>query len=270
MGVVDTSQNFNSTDTITSAKLNNIIDDTFFTANAISGSTLQIVSPGKLAVTAGGITANELASGAVTPAKLSTGGPSWTASSVTLPSNTSVSGTISATGFTGPLTGDVTGNVTGSAITLGTSVSASGTSVDFTSVPSWVKKITVILQGVSTNGTSGLMVQLGTSSGFVTSGYSSNADLMESGVNPSNWTTGFGLENGTGMSAGWFRNYTCTIVNISGNNWVYSTIGGVTVVVAVSIGGGSISLGGSLDRVRLTTLNGTDTFDAGTVNVMYE
>jgi len=266
MGVVNTTYTFLGTDTITSSKLNNIIDDTTFTGDAIQGTTLQVVSPGKLAVSAGGITSNELASGSVTPAKISTGGPSWTTSSVTLPSNTSVSGTVTSTQFVGPLTG----NVTGSAITSGTSVTASGTSVDFTSIPSWAKRITVVLQGVSTNGASGLMIQVGTSSGFVTSGYSSVADVMEAGVNPSNWTAGFGTENTTGNNAGWFRNYICTLVNISSNNWVFSIIGGVTVLVGVSIGGGNVSLGGILDRVRLTTLNGTDQFDAGSVNIVYE
>ena len=72
MGVVNTTYTFSGTDTITSSKLNNIIDDTTFTSDAIQGSTLQVVSPGKLAVNAGGITSNELASGAVTQAKLGT------------------------------------------------------------------------------------------------------------------------------------------------------------------------------------------------------
>jgi len=70
MGVVNTTYTFSGTDTITSAKLNNIIDDTTFTSDAIQGTTLQVVSPGKLAVNAGGVTSNELASGAVTQAKL--------------------------------------------------------------------------------------------------------------------------------------------------------------------------------------------------------
>jgi hypothetical protein len=52
--------------------MNNIIDDTTFTSDAIQGTTLQVVSPGKLAVNAGGVTSNELASGAVTQAKLGT------------------------------------------------------------------------------------------------------------------------------------------------------------------------------------------------------
>jgi hypothetical protein len=72
MGVVNTTYTFTSTDTITSAKMNNIIDETTFTSDAIQGNTLQVVSPGKLAVNAGGITSNELASGAVVQAKLGT------------------------------------------------------------------------------------------------------------------------------------------------------------------------------------------------------
>jgi hypothetical protein len=72
MGVVNTTYTFTSTDTITSAKMNNIIDETTFTGDAIQGTTLQVVSPGKLAVNAGGVTSNELASGAVTQAKLGT------------------------------------------------------------------------------------------------------------------------------------------------------------------------------------------------------
>lgn len=70
MGVVNTTYTFSGTDTITSAKLNNIIDDTTFTSDAIQGTTLQVVSPGKLAVSAGGITSNELASNAVVTAKI--------------------------------------------------------------------------------------------------------------------------------------------------------------------------------------------------------
>jgi hypothetical protein len=70
MGVVNTTYTFTSTDTITSAKMNNIIDDTTFTSDAIQGTTLQVVSPGKLAVNALGITSNELASNAVVTAKI--------------------------------------------------------------------------------------------------------------------------------------------------------------------------------------------------------
>jgi hypothetical protein len=73
MGVVNTTYTFTSTDTITSAKMNNIIDETTFTSDAIQGTTLQVVSPGKLAVSASGITSNELASNSVVTAKIQNG-----------------------------------------------------------------------------------------------------------------------------------------------------------------------------------------------------
>jgi hypothetical protein len=266
MGVVNTTYTFTSTDTITSAKMNNIIDDTTFTGDAIQGTTLQVVSPGKLAVSAGGITSNELASGSVTPAKISTGGPSWTASSVSLPSNTSVSGTVTATGFVGPLTG----NVTGSAITSGTSVTASGTSVDFTSVPTWAQRISLVLSGCSTGGSSVLVAQLGTSSGFIATGYLSYYGTFRTSASTSGSSSiGFGM---AGNSANDIRYLIMTIVKISGNQWVASHSGGLfngSDNFALS-GGGNVTLSGTLDRIRLTTTNGTDTFDAGLVNIVYE
>jgi hypothetical protein len=52
-------------------------------------------------------------------------------------------------------------------ITSGTAVaSTSGTSIDFTSIPLWVKRITVMFAGVSTNGTSPFLVQLGDAGGI--------------------------------------------------------------------------------------------------------
>jgi hypothetical protein len=69
MGAVDTTYTFTATDTITSAKMNNIIDQTTMTSSAIIGTTLEVAS-GQLKVRAQGITSNELASEAVTQAKL--------------------------------------------------------------------------------------------------------------------------------------------------------------------------------------------------------
>ena len=87
MGAVNTTYTFAATDSITSTKMNNIIDETTMTGDAILGTTLEVAS-GKLKVRSQGITSNELASnavtstqitdGAVTSGKLSTGGPTWT------------------------------------------------------------------------------------------------------------------------------------------------------------------------------------------------
>ena len=65
MGAVDTTYTFTATDTITSAKMNNIIDQTTITTDAIIGTTLDVAS-GKLKVRSQGITSNELGNGCVT------------------------------------------------------------------------------------------------------------------------------------------------------------------------------------------------------------
>jgi hypothetical protein len=157
-------------------------------------------------------------------------------------------------------------------LTLATAqASTSGTSIDFTGIPSWAKRITVMLQGVSTNGSSGVTLRVGTTSGFVdgAGSYLGASDNMGGSVSPNNFSTGFNLEDAS-MSGTHVRHYVCTLLNVTGNSWMFSVVGALSNSAAVSLGGGSISLAAVLDRVRLTTLNGTDTFDAGSVNIMYE
>ena len=142
--------------------------------------------------------------------------------------------------------------------------STSGTSIDFTGIPSWAKRITVMLSGVSTNGTSNLLFQVGSSS-FTTTGYTGAAKQTNnaSGVNP---TTGFAITEEM-IAANTYQGYVL-ITNITGNTWVSS--GQAAYDNVTSTGNGSVNLGGTLDRVRITTVNGTDTFDAGSINIMYE
>ena len=163
----------------------------------------------------------------------------------------------------------------------GTAVATtSGTAVDFTSIPSWVKRITVVISGVSTvTGSSGqdVCVQIGDSSGFATTDYlsyisSSYFDGTTSVVNTLAAANGFPIFFGT---AGAIRFGTFTIVNITGNEWVASIVAGVAnpsvgPLYGSCTGAGNKTLSGALDRVRLTTRSGTDTFDAGTVNIIYE
>lgn len=145
----------------------------------------------------------------------------------------------------------------------------SGTSIDFTSIPSWVKRVTVILNGVSTNGTSIPTVQIGSGS-VTTSGYVSAAiGTSAGGLGTTAFTTGFGLRDA--FDATRELSGTVTIENISGNTWVASYFGNAGASGSANCfgGGGRVTLGGTLDRVRLTTQNGTDTFDAGSVNISY-
>ena len=155
-------------------------------------------------------------------------------------------------------------------IVRGTAVaSTSGTSIDFTSIPSWVKRLTFMFDGVSLSGTSNFLLQLGSGS-VTTTGYSSRCVATGSAANVTGTSTS-GIFLVSGATANAFRG-TCTFTNISANIWVAAISGGIsdgTTNYSLT-GGGSISLSGALDRVRLTTVNGTDTFDAGSVNILYE
>lgn len=165
----------------------------------------------------------------------------------------------------------VTTNKLAQPLTLATAQnSTSGTAIDFTGIPSWVKRITVIFRGVSTNGTSNVQVQIGSGS-ITTSGYiNSNSITSVGSVSSLAATSGFVLGN-INLAAD-RRSGHMIITNISGNTWVASFItgGNTSTTDATCFGGGDIELSGVLDRIRITTVNGTDTFDAGSINIMYE
>jgi len=162
--------------------------------------------------------------------------------------------------------GAVLGITSGTAVSNPTSPVSS--SIDFTSIPSWVKRITVMFQGVSTNLTSNYLVQIGAGS-VATSGYLGTSTYMSSAVSSVLFTTGFGI-NKDGSSGALLLSGNLTLTYLGSNIWIASGIYGTSDSARTITTGGNISLGGTLDRVRITTVNGTDTFDAGTVNIMYE
>ena len=150
-------------------------------------------------------------------------------------------------------------------LTLGTAVaSTSGTSIDFTGIPSWVKRVTVMLNGVSTSGTSFVMIQLGSTT-FTTSGYAGTC-----GNNAANtaFSSGFVVSINSGASDS--RHGSIQLLNHSGNTWSCAGTTGIITGNEPSSSAGTVTLSGTLDRVRITTVNGTDTFDAGSINIMYE
>ena len=151
----------------------------------------------------------------------------------------------------------------------GTSVNASGTSVDFTGIPSWARLITVMISGISASASSTPQLQIGAGS-IETSGYlgclganagsNTTATLqLTSGVLTDNASTAASVVHGI-----------VTFANIGANTWSFFGAFGLSNSPRAMQVGGSKSLAGVLDRVRLTTVNGTDTFDAGTVNIIYE
>ena len=157
-------------------------------------------------------------------------------------------------------------------LTSGTTVATtSGTSVDFTGIPSWVKHITIMVKDFSTNGASHCYLRIGSGS-VATSGYLSAGGYLHSagGSGITSTTTGFMLNNNIAASVVIHCIARLSLLDSSTNSWTFSSSGNRSDFVGLIFGSGSTSLGGALDRVRLTTANGTDTFDAGSINIVYE
>jgi hypothetical protein len=155
---------------------------------------------------------------------------------------------------------------------LGTVKSVSSTVVDFTGIPSWVKKITVTLVAVSTNGTSRFIVQIGDSGGVASSGYAaSRVNLTNAGaVSIGGDSTGFHVMNAAAAADAYRGVVVLTLHDPATNTWVSQSTIRSDTGTTIFLGVGSKALAAALDRVRLTTDNGTDAFDAGSVNILYE
>jgi len=178
------------------------------------------------------------------------------------------SGVITGSTFSGATINSST--VNGGSITSGTAVAAtSGTAFDFTSIPSWVKRVTVMFNRTSLSGTDHYLVQIGSGS-LTTSGYSSHAGYVVSDTNAGS----IGSTSGFVVWGGFASQVTSANVSIclaDSSSYIYTSShsGSEPSGGAFKAGGGAVALTGLLDRVRITR-TGTDTFDAGSVNIMYE
>lgn len=287
MGAVNTTNTFTATDVITSTKMNNIIDQTVMTSDAIIGSTLQIVAPGKLQVTAGGITSNELANNAittlaitdanVTPAKLANTdfGDFTVANGVATLDNDAVT--------TVKILNDnvTTAKIADDAITtlkiLNSNVTpvklseprvfetakltTSGNSpFEYTGIPSYVKKITVILNNVACSSSTDFFIQIGSGT-YSTSGYSSSAVRFGTSSNVStNVSGGFLILSTAAIATG-----ILTINLLDGFQYVASGSSKNSITV-----GTSPVLSGAIDRIRLIQSGFSPTFISGKFNIIYE
>jgi hypothetical protein len=157
-------------------------------------------------------------------------------------------------------------------IILGTAVaSTSGTSIDFTGIPSWAKKITVSCAELSTNGTDQVMVRLGTSGGVEATTYKSGFTIVStSGVLTGNATTGLSVGNAGTANALYNGSMSLTLVDPATNTWAGLGIFYESQQTEGHMTAGSKALSGVLDRVRITTPGGANTFDSGTINILYE
>jgi hypothetical protein len=164
----------------------------------------------------------------------------------------------------------VANNVNSAIVSMTAQASTSGTSIDFTGIPSWVKRVTVSVSGLSTNGASNYLIQSGSGS-VENTGYLGASTTTAASASTSNYTTGFGIGNGGAAAGNTIHGIgTIVLINSSTNLWAFSFVGGNSDTTRAVFSGGSKAFSGTIDRVRITTVNGTDTFDAGTINILYE
>lgn len=194
-------------------------------------------------------------------------------SGITLPSGSAAVGTTDTQTITNKTIGT---GYAGSTLTLSTAQNTtSGTSIDFTGIPPWVNRITIMFNGVSTVGTSILVIQLGTSGGFQTTGYNGTGGSLVSTGTATNVVTsvantiGFDLSNTSTRTAGDTIYGTAVLTRLTGNTFILNSYTS-NALSSMGIAGGGVTITGTVDRLRLTTLSGTDTFDAGSVNIMWE
>lgn len=190
--------------------------------------------------------------------ELKTGtGAGTTALTLDSSQNATVAGTLKAAGVTTAMYPLVSGTAV---------ASTSGTSVDFTGIPSWVKRITIVFQGVSLSGADNLLVQIGsgslTTTGYISTGNSLSQANATAGTNN---TTGFVISapGAAGLVSGHM-----VISTIGSNIWVASHVVKISTT-NMNLGAGDVTLSGALDRVSITR-TGTNTFDAGSINILYE
>lgn len=139
----------------------------------------------------------------------------------------------------------------------------------FTGIPSWAKRITLMLDGVRTNGSSPVILRLGTSAGIEASGYAGATLSTAAVVGTLNNTTGVEFNTGAD-SASTIRNGTVQVSNLNSNTWTVTGFLGDSAAARSTSVGYSKTLPGTLDRIRLTTVNGTDTFSAGGISILVE
>jgi hypothetical protein len=229
MATVTTGYNWSAGETVTAAKLNSTAAPTVVVAD-------------------NEVTTAKILDANVTNAKLATGIDASKLTTGTLPIARIADAAVTPAKLAQPLTLATAQNTT------------SGTSIDFTGIPSWVKRITVMFSGVSTNGTSSIQVQLGAGS-VQTTNYVSSANSAATS------TSGLLATNGA-AAANTYQG--SMLISLLGSNvWVASCVTSRNDAITFSAAG-SVTLSGTLDRLRITTFNGSDTFDAGSVNIMYE
>lgn len=174
------------------------------------------------------------------------------------------------------ISGAVMTAMASSVVTAGTAVAYTSftttTYNDFTGIPSWVKRITVMFNGLSSSGTSTFLLQIGDSGGIENTGYSClGSTISAASAASTEYTAGFGIGGNASYAAASTYSGFVVLDYFDTNTWcVNGTLAGVGQTHSKIVSGAKALSAGPLTQVRITTVNGTDTFDAGSINILYE
>jgi hypothetical protein len=150
--------------------------------------------------------------------------------------------------------------------TANTTVSG-GTVIIHDGIPTWARRVTILYSGLSTNGNNPIVIQAGSGT-FKTTGYLGAAAVIEG---TTGYTVGFGIGNSNVSNADLHHGtIVLNLLDSSTNTWIAGGTAARSDAVEAGFTGGAVALAGALDRIRFTTTTGTDIFDAGITNIMWE
>jgi hypothetical protein len=153
-------------------------------------------------------------------------------------------------------------------ISLGTeTASTSGTSIDFTGIPAGTRRIVIMFAGVSTSGTSGVLIQIGDAGGIENSGYLGATGDRTAEIA---YGAGFYISVTTAAAHVYQGQVTLNLESSTSFRWTAAINTSRSDATAPYFGGGTKALSAELDRVRITTAGGADTFDLGAINIQFE
>jgi len=146
-------------------------------------------------------------------------------------------------------------------------VTLSGSTVSFTGLPSTTYYMQLAVSDYSQSAVSDGVIQVGTSSGYVTSGYKCAAAYLGDNSEGTAFTSGFGLSDPSSNLSTVYH-FFAELILVSSNKWAYKLAGSYDSVGYLILSAGNVDAGATLDRIRLNTFSSA-TYDSGVAKLRY-
>jgi hypothetical protein len=191
-------------------------------------------------------------------------GISWASDGVmNVRCNASTVGQFNSTGFTGN-----SATATYAPLISGTAQAASGPTVSFTGIPSWAKRITVLLSAITTVASGTPAIRAGAGS-YEATGYESINSNIQTSTAASSASVNTSWDLVTAGNSTYTYTGNIVITKVTGTTYtICSQLRFNTTLSTFTTGYKTFS--GNISQLQLCMSTGTDTFNGGTINVMYE